>query len=203
MMMIFPSTHRVTQLCSYPPVKTIVSPASGIPHAPSPLCANSKLPPPVKMCRRSKTLPFSNFDTWHSLCSVLCCRGPAAKQDNRVGKRRRSPGRVIISLHTVIVFLKMSVRHDWEKQIAVLYFSVIWFEKCDDRHRHQNINKGRCQKKNGIMWEKFPSGGPPPPPLPVWETPVIKKKSWVFFLHFWTPGTFLVFTKKSPFWVID
>ena len=24
--------------------------------------------------------------------------------------------------------------------------------------------QGRCQKKNGIMWEKFPSGGPPPPP---------------------------------------
>ena len=38
--------------------------------------------------------------------------------------------------------------------------------------------EGHGQKKNGIMWEKFPSGGPPPP---VWETPVIKKKSWVYF----------------------
>ena len=25
--------------------------------------------------------------------------------------------------------------------------------------------KERGQKKNGIMWEKFPSGGPPPPSL--------------------------------------
>ena len=23
------------------------------------------------------------------------------------------------------------------------------------------VDKGRGQKKNGIMWEKFPSGGPP------------------------------------------
>ena len=35
------------------------------------------------------------------------------------------------------------------------------------------------REKNGIMWEKFPNGGPPTPP--VWETPVIKKKSWVYF----------------------
>ena len=33
-----------------------------------------------------------------------------------------------------------------------------------------NCFSGRCQKKkNGIMWEKFPSGGPPPPTPPVWE----------------------------------
>ena len=40
------------------------------------------------------------------------------------------------------------------------------------------------EKKNGIMWEKFSSGGPPPPPPatpPVSKTPVIKKKSWVYF----------------------
>ena len=35
------------------------------------------------------------------------------------------------------------------------------------------------RKKNGIMWEKFPSGGPPPPPQ-VWETPVIKKNGIYF-----------------------
>ena len=39
-------------------------------------------------------------------------------------------------------------------------------------------------------------------PPPVWETPVIKKKVG-FIFHFRTSGTFLVFTKKSPFWVID
>ena len=50
-------------------------------------------------------------------------------------------------------------------------------------------SKERGQKKNGIMWEKFPSGGPP---LPVWETPVIKKKKLgLFFIlepqeHFWS-----------------
>ena len=31
------------------------------------------------------------------------------------------------------------------------------------------------ENKNGIMWEKFPSGGPPPPTPPVWE-----------FSHFFT-----------------
>ena len=31
------------------------------------------------------------------------------------------------------------------------------------------------REKNGIMWEKFPSGGPPPPTPPVWE-----------FSHFFT-----------------
>ena len=31
------------------------------------------------------------------------------------------------------------------------------------------------EEKNGIMWEKFPSGGPPPPTPPVWE-----------FSHFFT-----------------
>ena len=75
---------------------------------------------------------FSNFDTWHSLCSELCCTAATTEQYNGVGKRGRLPGRVISSPHTVIFFLKMSVRHDWEKQIAVLYFSFIWFVKCDD-----------------------------------------------------------------------
>ena len=80
---------------------------------------------------------FSNFDTWHSLCSEPCCTATtAAEQDNGVGKRGRRPGRVSSSRHTVIFFLKMSVRHDWEKRIAVIYFSVIWFVKCDDRDRN-------------------------------------------------------------------
>ena len=57
--MILASTHRVTYLWPTPtPVKTIVSPPSGIPHAYSPLCFNSKLPPPVKMCKWSKIFPF-------------------------------------------------------------------------------------------------------------------------------------------------
>ena len=31
------------------------------------------------------------------------------------------------------------------------------------------------------MWEKFPSGGRPPSPAPVWETPVITKKVGLIF----------------------
>ena len=34
------------------------------------------------------------------------------------------------------------------------------------------------REKNGIMWEKFPSGGPPPP---VWERPVLQNKIMVYF----------------------
>ena len=49
---------------------------------------------------------FSNFDTWHSLCSEPCCTALAAEQDNGVGKRGRCPSRVCPSRHTVIVFDK-------------------------------------------------------------------------------------------------
>ena len=45
-------------------------------------------------------------NTWHNLCSELCCTAPAAKQDNGVGKRRRRPSRVIRSRLAVIVFDK-------------------------------------------------------------------------------------------------
>ena len=50
MMMIFPPTHRVTYLClGCPPIMTMVSPASGIPHARYPEWCRAKLaPPPVK-----------------------------------------------------------------------------------------------------------------------------------------------------------
>ena len=64
MMMIFPSTHRVTYLwAGYPPVKTIVSPASGIPHASHPLCFNSKLPPPVFKCEEG--VKYCIFPIWY------------------------------------------------------------------------------------------------------------------------------------------
>ena len=36
------------------------------------------------------------------------------------------------------------------------------------------------KKKNGKMWEFFPSGGPPPLP-PVWEPHVCEKKIKVYF----------------------
>ena len=55
------------------------------------------------------------------------------------------------------------------------------------------------EKKTGLGGENPQAGDPPPP---VWETPVIKKKVG-FIFHFRTSGTVLVFTKKSPFWVID
>ena len=36
-------------------------------------------------------------------------------------------------------------------------------------------------EKNGIMWEKFPSGGPPSPNPQVCERPVIQKKVGFIF----------------------
>ena len=52
-MMMYLPTHRVTKLwpappVKNPPVKIIVSPASGIPHAKYPLCLKSKPGPTVK-----------------------------------------------------------------------------------------------------------------------------------------------------------
>ena len=43
--------------------------------------------------------------------------------------------------------------------------------------------KERRQKKNGIMWEKFPSGRPPSPLPPVWEF----SHFLPFFLPFYKP----------------
>ena len=62
------------------------------------------------------------------------------------------------------------------------FYKIFWF---------RNV----LLEKNGIMWEKFPSGGLPSPTPPVWETTVIKKNVG-FIFHFRTPGTFLVFAKK-------
>ena len=49
----------------------------------------------------------------------------------------------------------------------------------DDRFKNTNRRHfflwDAIGEKNGIMWEKFPSGGPPPPTPPVWE-----------FSHFFT-----------------
>ena len=63
MMMIFPSTHRVTYLWRNPPVKTIVSPASGIPHALLLLCFNFQLPPPVFKCEEG--VKYCIFPIWY------------------------------------------------------------------------------------------------------------------------------------------
>ena len=54
------------------------------------------------------------------------------------------------------------------------------------------------QKKNGKMWEFFPSGGPPPSPLFGNDMFFFSKKLW-FILHFRTLGTFLVFIKMFTF----
>ena len=59
---------------------------------------------------------------------------------------------------------------------------------------------GTLSEKKRDYVGKIPKWRTPLPP--VWETPVIKKKVG-FIFHFRTSGTFLVFTKKSPFWVID
>ena len=61
-------------------------------------------------------------------------------------------------------------------------------------------NVVREQKRDYVG--KIPKRRTPSPPPPIWETPVIKKKVG-FIFHFRTSGTYLVFTKKSTFWVID
>ena len=87
-----------------------------------------------------------------------------------------------LSLKSLFPQITFSVPHRStllaKRSIKTTYFCAGFLlyicKKCDVGINH----KERGQKKNGIMWEKFPSGGPPPPP--VWETPVIKK-SWVYF----------------------
>ena len=84
---------------------------------------------------------------------------------------------------------------------------VILVQKFELGHIYTSINlvhfmvvvRRRRRKQDYVG--KIPRWRTPPPP-PVWETPVIKKKVG-FIFHFRTSGTFLVFTKKSPFWVID
>ena len=67
-------------------------------------------------------------------------------------------------------------------------------------YKFTKTDKERLQKKNSIMWEKFPRGQtpPPPPPPPVWERPS-HKKILRFILRFRTLGAFLVFTKMLTF----
>ena len=77
------------------------------------------------------------------------------------------------------------------------------------------------REKNGIMWEKFPSGGPPPPTPPVWEfshffTVFVKlvmpfykllnwKKQWKIWSGFGSdpPPQFGNFSHIIPFFVSD
>ena len=58
--------------------------------------------------------------------------------------------------------------------------------------------KERGQKKTGLCGENSQVEDPPPS----LGNPCYQKKVG-FIFHFRTSGTFLVFTKKSPFWVID
>ena len=60
----------------------------------------------------------------------------------------------------------------------------------------------RCQRKKRDYVGKIPKRRAPPPP-PQFGKPLLSKKKVGFIFHFRTSGTFLVFTKKSPFWVID
>ena len=79
------------------------------------------------------------------------------------------------------------LKQDWDPERSYLTFAS---------SRSSPLGK-LPNKKNGKMWEFFPSGGPPPLP-PVWEWHVCEKKLW-FILHFRTLGTFLVFIKMFTF----
>ena len=89
--------------------------------------------------------------------------------------------------------------------VTPIVFSFGTFKKCpfvSDNVVFYQFLRDVLREKNGIMWEKFPSGGPPPPTLQFGK-PLLSKKKVGFIFHFRTSGTFLVFTKKSPFSVID
>ena len=55
------------------------------------------------------------------------------------------------------------------------------------------------RKKTGLCGKNSQVADPPPQ----FGKPLLSKKKVGFIFHFRTSGTFLVFTKKSPFWVID
>ena len=59
------------------------------------------------------------FNTWHCLCSELCCGASAPQQHNRVWKRGRRPGRVSRSRHAVIVIDKDDLE-------ALLFGTTSW-----------------------------------------------------------------------------
>ena len=63
-----------------------------------------------------------------------------------------------------------------------LFENVFLVNPCScGSERWKNGNLGTLpNKKNGKMWEFFPSGGPPPLP-PVWEPHVCEKKIKVYF----------------------
>ena len=62
-------------------------------------------------------------------------------------------------------------------------FSIKLPRPCYDWQKFREM-LGTWSEKNGIMWEKLPSGGPPPPLPPVWE---FSHFFTVFFCHFISP----------------
>ena len=84
--------------------------------------------------------------------------------------------------------------------IFLAIFTLSTQAENDLRQELKGEVRDALREKNGIMWEKFPSGGPP---TPQFGKPLLSKKKVGFIFHFRTSGTFLVFTKKSPFWAID
>ena len=72
-----------------------------------------------------------------------------------------------------------------------------WTQHCPCCPRYPS--KGRCQKKTRLCGKNSQVADP----LPQFGKPLLSKKKVGFIFHFRTSGTFLVFTKKSPFWVID
>ena len=68
--------------------------------------------------------------------------------------------------------------------------------------RVQGLKLGSLsEKKTGLCGKNSQAADPTPPPQ--FGKPLLSKKKVGFIFHLRTSGTFLVFTKKSPFWVID
>ena len=73
-----------------------------------------------------------------------------------------------------------SVPETWAQQIPTGNLSLEGARGHTSAKMEEEVSKHASlgtlsENKNGIMWEKFPSGGPPPPTPPVWE-----------FSHFFT-----------------
>ena len=90
------SSHRVTKLWAWPPVRTMVS-LSGIPHASSPLCCSANF----ETSEGEKVEVCLPLNTWNSLCKKLCLIPMATQKDNGVRERWRRPGCVSRSPRTV------------------------------------------------------------------------------------------------------
>ena len=62
-----------------------------------------------------------------------------------------------------------------------------WTTRLSHLQDHHHHLRNVVREKNGVLWEKFPSGGPPPLIPPVWEFSHFLPFFKIFFCHFISP----------------